>query len=368
MNLELFVFDVDQSITKTTRVLQNPELRNMDLIIGPFHSKSFDQVALFAGNFNIPVVNPLSYRDEVASKYPTAIKVKSDRRQLVELVPQLIPGYYQDDKVFLISHTSYKDADIVTGLANNLKTTIKPQYKLSNNDLYNLTVAVANRDTAYTPDQPLPSIRVEGMEIYPDIIESRIFDSTVVNNDLIRINYMKDSLHPFLDNASPLRENLVILYGDSKAFMMDAMNRLNEHRDTFNIKLIGLPLVERFDNLDHTQANNMKLTYFSTSYIDYHSIHTEQFIKKFRENYVTEPGIYGYNGFDVTYYFLYALFNLDDRLTKCLEHVPLDLLLTRYKFGRREGATNYQNTYWNLIRYEGLTKRKLPYPVDQENK
>ncbi len=367
MNLKLFVFDVDQSITKTTKVLQSPEIRNMDLIVGPFHSKSFDQVALFAGNFNIPVVNPLSYRDKVANKYPTAIKVKSDRRKLVELVPRLIPEYYQDDKVFLISHTSYKDADIVTDLANNLKTTIKPQQKLSNNDLYNLTVAVAHRDTTYTTDQPLPSIKVEGLDIYPDTIESQIFDSTIVNNDLIRINYMKDSIHPFLDNASPLRNNLVILYGDSKAFMMDAMNRLNEHRDTFNIRLVGLPQIERFNNLDNTQANNMNLTYFSTNYIDYNSDQTERFIKQFREEYKTEPGIYGFNGFDVTYYFLNALFNLDDRLTKCLEHVPLDLMLTRYKFGKAEGAANYQNTYWNLIRYEGLTKRKLPDPVNQEN-
>jgi len=42
-------------------------------------------------------------------------------------------------------------------------------------------------------------------------------------------------------------------------------------------------------------------------------------------------------------------------------------MLTRYKFGKAEGAANYQNTYWNLIRYEGLTKRKLPDPVNQEN-
>jgi len=203
--------------------------------------------------------------------------------------------------------------------------------------------------------------------IHPPAIESQIFDSTLVNNGLTLVNYMKDSIHPFLDNASPLRHNLVILYGDSKAFMMDAMNRLNEHRDTFNIRLVGLPQVERFTNLDNTQANNMNLTYFSTNYIDYNSNQTERFIKKFREEYKTEPGIYGFNGFDVTYYFLNALFNLDDRLSKCLEHVPLDLMLTRYKFGKAKGAANYQNTYWNLIRYEGLTKRKLPDPVNQEN-
>lgn len=363
MNIEMFVYDVDQKLTKTAKVLQDSRLREMDMIIGPFHSKSFDQVAHFAGTFGIPIINPLSYRDKVANNYPTTIKVKSDRRQLVDLVPAIIPEYYPGHKVFLISHTSYKDADIVTNLANNLKSVIEPQKKLSNNDLYNLTVAVAHRDTTYTPDLPLPVINVEGLEIYPDIIESQIFDSTIVNNDLVRINYMRDSLHPFLDNASSLRKNLVILYGDSKAFMMDAMNRLNEHRDTFNIQLIGLPKIETFSNLDNTQANNMDLTYFSTSYIDYQSTYTNEFIRRFKAEYNTEPGIYGFSGYDVTYFFLSALFNLDDRISECLEHVPLDLILARYKFGKRTGYSNYQNTYWNLIRYDGYSRKKLPDPV-----
>lgn len=363
LNVNLYVYDVDQSITKTSKVLQNSELRNMDLIIGPFHSKSFDQVALYAGNFNIPIVNPLSYRDEIINKYPTAIKVKSDRRQLVDLVPALIPEYYASDKVFLISHTSYKDADIVTNLANNLDQTIVPELKLSNNDLYNLCIGVANRDTTYTPDQPLPNIKVEGVDIYPDIIDSLVFDSTLVNNKLIRINYIKDSLHAFMDYASPLRNNLVILYGDSKAFMMDAMNRLNEHRDTFNIKLIGIPYIERFDNLDHIQANNMNLTYFATSYIDYQSPQTERFIQEFRKIYKTEPGIYGYSGFDLTFYFLNALFYLDQQMSECLEHIPLELLLSQYQFEKTGARSNYKNTYWNLIRYEGLSKKKLPSPT-----
>jgi len=360
MQIELHVYDVDQSITKTTKVLQDPELRNMDLIIGPFHSKSFDQVALFAGNFNIPIVNPLSFREEVANKYPTAIKVKSDTREFVKLVPGLIPKYYANDKVFLITHTSYKDADLVTDLANQIDSTLNKNIKLSNNDLYNLAIAVASRDTTFTLDQPLKNITVEGHEIYADILENQIFDSTLFDNKLIRVNYMKDSLHPFIDNASPLRKNLVILYGDSKAFLMDAMNRLNELRDTFNIELVGLPLVERFDNLDHIQANNMNLTYFSTSYIDFGSPEVEQFINKFLKNYKTEPDIYGFNGFDITYFFLNALFSLDNKLDNCLEYVPLKLLLSRYEFEKDSDGLNYQNSYWNLIRYSGLSRKKLP--------
>lgn len=360
MEVKLSVYDVDQTLTKTAKVLQDPALQTMDLIIGPFHSRSFDQVALFAGNFNIPIVNPLSYREEVGSNYRTAIKVKPDNVYLVNLVRELVRAYYPDDKVFLVTQTSYIDAGLVAEMNREIDSIVRPTCKFSNNDLYNLAIAVANRDTSYTPEQPLPSYQFEGVDVFPEITGEYLADSMVLMNKPILINYLKDSLHPFLDNASPLRGNVVILYGSSKAFFMDAMNRLNEVRDTFNIKIVGLPLVEKFDNIDHIQANNMNLTYFSTYYVDYDSPETEAFVSKYFREYNTEPDVYGFTGFDLTYYFLWSLFNLDRKFTTCLEYLPEKLLLTRYAFGRPYPEANYSNTYWNLIRYEGLQKKKLP--------
>ena len=372
LNIKLYVYDVDESITKTSKVLQNMELRTMDLIIGPFHNYSFDQVALYAGNFNIPIVNPLSFREEVIEKYKTAIKVKSAIKYQVDLVPSVIPIYYPDYKVWLISHTSYKDADLVTDLYNNVYSVVAPEVKVSNNDIYNLAVAVAHRDVEkddegneveFDENAPLPVFRLEGIKILPDSIEIHIADSMVFDNRAVRINYMKDSIHPILNNASPLRKNLVILYGDNKAFTMDAMNRLNEFRDTFNIKLIGMPTIEKYNNIDHIQSNNMNLTYFSNTHLNYYSDDIQDFVYKFRSKYHTEPGIYGFSGFDVTYYFLNALFYLDDQLQDCLQHVPLDMLLNRFQFERNGGSENFENTHWNLIRYDHYRKMKLPDPA-----
>ncbi len=360
MNLELYVYDVDKNLTKTAKVLQKPELKTMNLIIGPFYNYSFAQVALFAATFDIPVVNPLTFREEILREYPTAIKVKPGKIYQAELIPPLIEQYYPDYKVFLIAHTAYKDADLVTNMANDISGMLKPQVKVSNNDLYNLTVAVAHRDEEYEEGMPLPSIKYEGLDIYPDIIEANIDDSTVVNNGLIRINYASDSLHPFLDNASPLRKNLVILYGDSKAFIMDAMNRLNEYRDTFNIQLIGMPDIEGISNFDHRQANNMNLTYFSSYYLDYSSPAVQDFVMAFRQNYATDPDIYGFTGYDVTRYFLHALFYLDKRFSNCLQTVPMNLLMTKYRFDKTDKTGNYVNRYWNIVRYRDYELIKLP--------
>jgi len=366
MNLELYVYDVDKNLTKTARVLQKPGLKTMDLIIGPFYNYSFAQVALFASTFDIPVVNPLTFREEIIREFPTAIKVKPGKQYQADLVPFLIEQYYPGYKVFLITHTAYKDADLVTGMANNISTRLEPQVRVSNNDLYNLSVAVGHRDEEYEEGSPLPSIKYEGLDIYPDIIEANIDDSTLVNNGLIRINYASDSLHPFLNNASPIRKNLVILYGDSKAFVMDAMNRLNEYRDTFNIQLIGMPDIEGISNFDHRQANNMNLTYFSSYYLDYDSKKITDFLLAFRQKYATDPDIYGFTGYDVTRYFLQALFYLDKRFPNCLQTFPQELLITKYRFDKKSKTGNYENSYWNILRFRNYELIRLPDLVPAE--
>ena len=160
MNVELYVYDVDQSITKTAKVLQNSELRRMDLIIGPFFSRSFDQVALFAGNFGIPIVNPLSFRDEVMQKYRTAIKVKPGEEYEVNLLKNLLKTDYADAQVFLISQTAYKAADKVIEFQNMIRETIPSEVTVSNRKLYRLAEEVAQRDENYQKNHPIPVFKV----------------------------------------------------------------------------------------------------------------------------------------------------------------------------------------------------------------
>ena len=51
MHTELSVYDVDNSIGKTIQVLQDSSLQEQDLIIGPFHRRSFKLASHFAKIF-----------------------------------------------------------------------------------------------------------------------------------------------------------------------------------------------------------------------------------------------------------------------------------------------------------------------------
>ncbi len=360
MNIELFVYDVDKNLSKTAKVLNEPELRSVDLIIGPFYSNSFKQVALFAGNFNIPIINPLTYRDEVVEKYKTVIKVKPTVYSQQAMLETFIKNYGPDSKVFLISQTSYADADLVTNIKNGILNNIPTQVKISNNDLMKLSYDVARRDTLYVEDSIPPAFILEKTEIYPEIIQTNIFDSTIINNQLVKINYSVDSLHPFIENASPIRNNLVVLYGRKKSFILDVLNKLNETRDTFDVQLVGMPIWERISNLSNHKMNNLRVSYFSSSYIDFDLNNNQDFIYEFRNRYGTEPDNYAYSGFDITYYFLSALFYLGDDFNNCPDKFPMELTQGTYNFSRIGNGNNFINDYWHVLQLRRMKLWKLP--------
>jgi len=360
MKVEMYVYDVDKNLTKTAKVLQKRELRTMNLIIGPFYNNSFNQVALYAGNFNIPIVNPLSYREAIVNNYSTVIKIKPNNFCQVPIIESYISKFAKSSKVFLISQTSYIDADNVIEVSNGIKSTLEPQIKISNQNLFDLSFAVAQRDTLFDITTTPPQYIFEGVNIYPEILENTISDSTFITNNLIRINYATDSLHPFLENASPIRNNLVILYGTKKSFVLDVLNRINESRDTFNIQLIGMPTWERISNLNNVKMNNLNLSYFSSNYIDFDDEKTQDFIYKFRNTYQSEPDEFAYSGFDITYYFLNSLFNLGDNFNKCLEHYPMKMIKTEFHFKKVSSTNNFENNYWNFLKMNDMSIYKIP--------
>lgn len=382
MNLELYVYDVDQTLTKTSKVLTRPELKNMNLIIGPFYSRSFNQVALFANHFDIPIVNPLTFRNEILNQYNKVVKVTPDEAVETSAVPRLIKNDYPNDKVFIISQTSYKNAWEVSALRDSIRRILPDSVTFPNFDLINIGIAVTQRskdkerleqernnpdvadtipETKITFNDTLENYYLENNPVSPEMLKNFQYDTTAIANQLIYIDYARDSLHPFDANASVLRNNLVVLYGSNKSFIMDVMNRLNVLRDTFNIKIIGLPTWETVGTLDLYQMDNMEATYPASYYIDYTSPSYKDFNNEFYHRYAIAPNKYGVLGFDITYYFLESVFRYGNRFMRCLPYHKGTGLSTHYNFMPVNSAQgNYENTYWNWLRIKNKRLIKLP--------
>ena len=371
-NIELTVYDVDNKITKTAKTLQRPELRDMDLIIGPFYSKSFNQVALFAENFHIPVVNPFTFRSEILGKYDNVIKVKPGVASQIPLLAEMIKNRYAHDKIFIITQTPYKDADLVSLLKTRIEEKIPATVKLSNVDINNLAVEVGNRlDEEGEPVSPY--FNVEGVPVDPAVVDAYLYDSTAFDNKPVLINYMADSLHPFLDNASVIRNNLVIIYGNDKPYIMDVVNKLNRVRDTFDINIVGAPLWEQIKRMDYALLNNLNLTYFTSEYVDYDLPSTKQFVADYKNSFNSEPDRFGFSGFDITLFFVKALADYDKWFLKCLPATNSLTFENGFQFEKvKDADNNFENVMWNLLRIDNFKTIRLPesdlIPVESAGK
>lgn len=60
IKVNLYAYDAGNDSTAVKRILSSPELKQMDLIIGPVYKSTAKVAARFARETNIPVVNPLS--------------------------------------------------------------------------------------------------------------------------------------------------------------------------------------------------------------------------------------------------------------------------------------------------------------------
>jgi hypothetical protein len=388
MKLQLYVYDVDQQLTKTAEVLSRPELKNMDLIIGPFYSRSFDQVSMFAAHFGIPIVNPLTFRKEVLSQDEGVIKVKPGYEYLPTLLKRYIAGQDRYDKVFII-HQDYNDQAVVNRLTDTIAKVLPPTISFSDSTIAQLGVAVTQRekekarqdlldkmkadpnheiypaDTTLNPvtttiNDTLQPFLLENNMVFPDSLKYYATDSTTLNNRLINIRFATDSLHPFEDNASVLRKNLVIVYSKNKPFVMDVMNRLNVIRDTFHVKMIGLPDWENYTEMDYHQMNNLNLTYPASHYVNLTAPETKDLDSLFAKHFGSMPEVYGNLGFDITYYFLNALYYHGHQMTTCLPFYPYKGISTEFHFKPAQKKGNYENSYWNLLQIKDMKLHSIP--------
>ncbi|MBU2557293.1 MAG: LysM peptidoglycan-binding domain-containing protein [Bacteroidetes bacterium] len=358
LKLELKVYDVDMNISKALNAISDSELSNSDLIIGPFFNKAFEVVAPFALRHQIPIVNPFSQRNEIISNNQAVIKVKPSQVAQIDQLTELITERYPDSKIYIYRSHQFKYTAEAEALQSKLQQRITPMVGISSADIYR--VAKERSKKMELEDDLIPFIRIEKREFYPAELSDRPFDTIYFNNPVSSFVYATDSVREFAKTASVVRENVVIVFSDDKVFSTEFVNKMNQVADTFSLTLIGLPDWEQFDQLFVENLMKMKATYFSPMMINYNDYFTQLFIKEYRNEYLSEPDRYAFEGFDIGWYFLQALLNLGDNPLPCLPQFQIPLLQSQYYFDRPSQNNGLENTYWNVYQFNRF--KRVPVP------
>lgn len=352
-DFDLHVYDVPRDVESTQKVLENPDLKDMDLILSLLYSKSFEQVNYFSKTYQIPLVNVLSKRRKILYDNPNVFKVEPNENALLNQVSRHILNHYKDHNIIIVRSNPYQLANEYQVLKDHIAAEIKAKASISNQDViskvsrYEMKYRDTNIDYTIAATKEInrvfPGFDYQLIQNYPE-------DSIVIPNRLKTVIYSKDSLAGVAEASSLYRDNLVIALGNEEVFAIELFTKLNFVRDSFNYKVIGLPNWSQYNSLDVAYTQPMGLTIATNKFVDYNQENVQEFIVNFRSEYGIEPEVsrYAFLGYDVTRYFLSALYFYGSDFQNCLKFMDVELLENQLKF-RKIPDAGFENTNWNLI-------------------
>ncbi len=299
MNVELYVFDSSNQ-KMINALLQLDEFRDLNLIIGPVYPEIQETVASFAAKNRIPMISPLASAGNFEQNNSWYFKVNPSREYQIEQT------------------ASYA--------AENLRNKNFILLQLSGNST--------------SADAQLAKLCKEKLAITSN---KSLFHEYNIQQQGI------NSLKPLLaDNA----ENIFIIPTDNEAQVSVAVTNLTALAEHYNIVLLGTQALPKLKSIQTENYHRVRLRYLSPYLIDYNRPQVRRFVGQYREMYSAEPTQFSFQGFDVTYYFLSALYRYGKDFRNCLSDFPMELTQMDFNFEKVAPMGGYTNHSLFVTGYE----------------
>ena len=362
MHLDLTVVDVHENVTSAQAAVSQLQNEQIDLIVGPFFSKSFAVVEEFALSRIITIVNPMSERESVIVGAPNVIKLKPSVKTMVGQLSDLIRTQYPKAKVTLISDGNAEDAEVVRSLEQMLDSVVAREVFMSNQEMLELIDKESARRNM--GKRKLSTLEVEGQIFSTKALQENPEGTAWFENRFQSLS--PEEIDAFRNNLSSARDNILVAFGKDIVFATKILNTINKSTQKFPIALIGLPRWEEFDNLLVPNLLNMNAIYFDEHFVDYNDSVVLKFVDDFRLKYESEPSNFAFEGFDVGWYFLNSLMSYGSHALGCLPYEHMPLLHTRYYFTKNRYEDGLENRYWNMYQYDRSSVELKPIWIYSE--
>ncbi|BBE19944.1 LysM-repeat proteins and domains [Aquipluma nitroreducens] len=299
MNVELYVFDSSNQ-KMINALLQLDEFRDLNLIIGPVYPEIQETVASFAAKNRIPMVSPLASAGNLEQNNSWYFKVNPSREYQIEQT------------------ASYA--------AENLRNKNFILLQLSGN--------------SSSADAQLARLCKEKLAITS---KKNLFHEYNIQQQGI------NSLKPLLADSA---ENIFIIPTDNEAQVSVAVTNLTALAEHYNIVLLGTQALPKLKSIQTENYHRIRLRYLSPYLIDYNRHLVRRFVGQYRQMYSAEPTQFSFQGFDVTYYFLSALYRYGKDFRNCLSDYPMELTQMDFNFEKVAPMGGYTNHNLFVTGYE----------------
>jgi len=304
MNVNLYVFDLDESDTKLNKVLNDPALKSMHLIIGPFLGKFLDTISQFSYANKIPMVNCFL----------------SGQTELREINP-----YFFNP----ITSVEFQ----MKGLADFFKT-----------ERAESNVIIAYQQGGFEEKAAM---------MLDSFLKENAYSSWKMVN--LTESGLKGATGQFVGGK---RENILIMLASGELYVENIIRSLNEYKENYTISLYGLPSWLNYDVLDLEFLEFQNTHFFSSSFIDFENENVRDYAKRFQKRYKADPERLAYAGYDLGLYFLSALNNYGPGFYKCIDKHKTPMLATELNFNFSP-ADGYRNTYVSIYKMKDFQLWKV---------
>lgn len=304
------IYDIAGDTGKINQLLQKPEAKKANMIIGVASSLSGNnKLAKFSRDNSISMISPLSNADKILIDNPFVINCTPSVKMQCSQMSEFIVDSFANANIVILNGNSSKDIN----LGNNFKQSITSLFKAKGN------------------------------------ITSKI---KVVNHADLGVAGVKESL-------SSTVKNIIIIPSSEEAFISMVLFNLKPLLSNFDITVCGLPTWQKFETIDADIFQQLNTYIFNSFYVDYEAEATIRFRKKYREIYKTEPSDYVYHGFDAGYYYLKALMNFGPGFIDILPELKYNVMHTTCDFERKGLKGGFENKYISILKYENFQLKKL---------
>ncbi len=308
VHAEVTVFDTERDVTEIDSLLKTGVLDDMDLVIGPVYPAGFSLLAAWAGKRQIPVVSPLSRKDDFLYFNPYTFQCRPSRQtEWLRVVRYLAQNL---DKNIVIIHPED---------------------------------TVAQRNYDWVKGQLLEEI---SQYAHPEIIGVK----ELVVPDVISPTDTMNNISLSLDKD---RVNLVWVFSDREGFVSEVSSRLNTISNDYPVELVGCSSWRYFENIELDYFFKLNLRLFTPRFVDYNGGKEKLFIRKYRNRFFSDPDelSFAWDGYDIITWFLEALYRYGSSFPDCASSFHSPLCIGDFSFTRTGWFSGFMNRSFRLIQY-----------------
>jgi LysM repeat protein len=305
LSLDIYVYDTDRSEKNIQDILAKPELKTVDLIIGPAYTVHVKPVAEFAKQNNIKLIIPFSSKTDETFSNPFVYQCNTNQNVIDE---QTAKGFVK----------TFKGKNIIV-------LTFKDGAQDSKKQFYN-------------------------------ILQKELKDQNVAYKSLVYDNVKIEDINKLMVTNN---ENVVLLLTTNPATLSKVMPILNTITTDFS--LFGFP---EWLQLTKTQEDIfVHDTYiYSSFYIDYNNQQTHTFFREyahlFGEETIKSIPHYNLLGYDITFYFINGIRKYGKTLDANTDN-NTKTLQTKFRFEKVNDNGGYMNESLFLIKYKNDSEQKI---------